>query len=129
MNVKNVEIKTKGKLYNNYFIGLNKTQKNIMTIVLQLMEKDLNTITFLGDTLKEIMDKTGYTENTIRKNLSLLYPLIEPTKQSTREYIVNPMFAIRGDEAKIWKMYGSIERSRGNKEATILNKLEEDENE
>ena len=110
-----VILKTDGSLYQKEFVRVGQTSKNIMLAILKYMEEDLNTIIISGETLKFIMQHTGYTEQVIRNHLRELYPLIEKTRQIRGEYIVNPLFAIKGSEHAVWEFYSSLQHKLENK--------------
>ena len=105
---KNVELKINGTIYKKYFIKVGQTSKNVMLGILKYMDDDMNTISVSGDTLKSLVEHTGYNEQVIRNHLRTLYPMLEKTNVRT-EYIVNPTFATKGNEDKIWEIYKKIE--------------------
>jgi len=104
-----VELKTAGSLYKNEYVLLGHTAKQILAAILKYMEADLNTIHIGGETLKNIMEYTGYNEQVIRNHLRELYPLIEKTRQIRGEYIINPTFAVKGSEQAVWDFYRTLE--------------------
>ena len=108
-----VVLMTDGELYKDYFIQVGQTSKNVMLAILKYMECDLNTICVGGDTLDLLVGHTGYSEQTIRDNLRKLHPMLEKTGVRG-EYIVNPMFATKGNEKAVWDMYEEIEQRVNN---------------
>ena len=111
---KEVVLKVDGSLYREYFMSVGQTSKNVMLAILKYMDDDMNTIQVNGDTLDAIIDHTGYNKQVVRNQLVKLKPLIERTNLRG-EYIVNPMFAVKGNKDKVWKMYSKIERYRTDK--------------
>lgn len=98
------------------------TAKKVMLSVIKHMEKDFNQIIVNGPTLDSMLKDTGLSESQIRNGVSQLkqLQLLEPTRQIRAEYIVNPTLAIKGDAKSVWNFYGSIEKTLGNKEATVM---------
>ena len=108
---KDVMIKTTSLLYQDKFVGLGKTEKNVLFGMIRLMEDDMNTIQVGGDTLEQLCVDTGYSKQVIRNKLGSLYPLIEKTSLRG-EYVINPLFAIKGNPDKVWKTYELIDKER-----------------
>ena len=108
---KSVMIKVESSMYKDY-VELDKTAKVVFDLVLKYMEDNTNLIIFKGDTLDRIMEESGYNEQVIANAVSRLKKkyLIEPTKRMRREYIVNPLIAVKGNEFMVWNEYGKIER-------------------
>jgi len=96
------------KLYKDVFSNLGNTSKRVMLVILSYMENDLNTIQVGGEVLDAMSKHTGYGAQTIRNQLAKLYPLLEKTNLRG-EYIVNPLFAVKGNEESVWKFYRGLE--------------------
>ena len=109
-----VVLKVDGELYKDYFIAAGQTSKNVMLAILKYMDDDMNTIQVNGDTLDAIIEHTGYNKQVVRNQLVKLQPLIEKTSLRG-EYIVNPMFAVKGDEKKVWNIYKKMEQYKVDK--------------
>lgn len=110
---KRVELKVKNDIYCNEYIGLGKTDKCVIAAVLMLIENDMNTIFIGGDTLDELSSITGYNAQTIRDSVVRLSRLFLLERTSVRgEYIVNPLFAVKGNEKSVWDVYGRINNER-----------------
>lgn len=107
-STKDVLVKVQGSLYHKFFVPMGKTEKNVLLSMLTLIDDDLNTIQVGGDTLTELVNLTGYNEQSIRNKLRNLHPLIEKTSLRG-EYIVNPLFAVKGSETQVWNNYKRIE--------------------
>jgi len=106
---KNVELKVNSDLYQNEFMKVGQTSKNVMLAILKYMDDDLNTIQIGGDTMECMMIHTGYNKQVIRNQLKVLFPIIEKTGAIRGEYIVSPTFAVKGSEALAWESYASVE--------------------
>ena len=103
---------TDGTMYGDYFVEVGQTGKNVMLAILKYMECDMNTICIGGDTMELISKHTGYNTQSIRDQLKGLYPMLE--KSSVRgEYIVNPMFAYKGNIKDVYNTYELVEKERG----------------
>ena len=111
--LKDIVVKASGSLYQDKFVGLGKTEKNILLSLIRLMDDDMNTVQVGGDTLEEVCRETGYGKQVVRNKLGSLYPLLEKTGLRG-EYIVNPLFAIKGNETSVWKVYHKIELDKSN---------------
>ena len=108
-----VVIKTNGTMYRDDYEPLDLTAKNVLSALLVFMDTHANTIQIGGDTLEELLKRTKYSEGTIRKALVRLNKIGLAEKTGLRgEYIVNPLFAIKGSEDKVWDMYKLIEVQR-----------------
>ena len=98
------------KLYYVYK-ALRSDEKTIMDSILTYMDSASNIITVNGATLDAIVDDSGYSPKTVRNVLSLLCKtnLLESTLQLDREYIINPIFAIKGgNDISVWQAYQSL---------------------
>jgi len=109
---KGVWLRVHGELYNNAFVRVGHTAKNVMLAILECMDDDMNTIQIGGDTLKKLKKITRYSEQTIRDNLRVLHPMLEKTGQIRGEYIVNPTFAVKGSEELVWMNYTRINKNK-----------------
>jgi len=115
-----VELMVKTKMYNIFEQEVSGTGKKLMLALLKLMDNDTNLIQINGVTLDTLLKTTGLSESQVRNKTSELkkYYLIESTGTRS-EYIINPMFAVKGNASSVWRMYGKLERLAGNTEATI----------
>lgn len=103
-----VAIKTKGSLYRDKFTSLSDGEKKVLMALLDFCDNDLNTIQVGGDVANAIEDTYSIKVKTIRNVLPKLYPIVEKT-HLRGEYIINPMFAVKGNEDSVWRMYSKIE--------------------
>ena len=107
----NVLIKINNSIYDEYK-DLRSDSKAIMDSILYLMSTDSNHLIIEGDTLEALSQHCGYTVSTIRRlvqdltRVELLMKLSLPY-----EYIVNPLFAIKGRECDIWQFIQQVEYS------------------
>ena len=109
-----VVLKVNGKMYNEVYVNLRHTDKNVLSAMLKYMDNDLNTIQVSGDTLVALMGYTGYQMQTTRDSVVRLQKckLVEGTGLRG-EYIVNPLFAVKGNEDKIWEHYKKLNEIKG----------------
>lgn len=103
-----VAIKTKGSLYRDKFTSLSDGEKKVLMAILDFCDNDLNTIQVSGDVATAMEDAYNIKIKTIRNVLPKLYPIVEKT-HLRGEYIVNPLFAVKGSEDSVWRMYNKIE--------------------
>jgi hypothetical protein len=89
---------------------LKSGNKIVLLAIIHLCSDSLNTIFIGGNTLKELSKETGFTEPSIRNAVTKLKlsKLIEPTLLRG-EYIVNPLYAIKGSCSLVWRNYQRIE--------------------
>lgn len=108
------------ELYNTEYKNLSHTSKKVLESVFKFMTVNMNTINIGGDTLKSMIDYSGYSEKTIRNQVSEICKtkILEHTS-NRGEYIVNPLIAYKGDYKEVWRTYGEVEIQLGNKNATI----------
>ena len=116
---KAVSLKVAGSLYKTYFISIGQTSKNVMLAILKYMDDDMNTIQVGGDTLTAISEHCGYNDQVIRNQLKKLFPLLEKTNLRG-EYIVNPQFAVKGNEELVWDMYNKIETLKREQKSRLI---------
>jgi len=105
-----VMLKVNGTIYMSEYVKLGQTAKTVISGLLKHMNNDTNLFYVGGDTLKKLVAHTGYSDATIRNQVSKIVKtnLIEHTSLRG-EYIVNPLFAVKGDEKLVWKSYERIE--------------------
>lgn len=104
-----MELKVYGKMYADVYLGLDNTAKTVLGAILPVVDDD-NLVQIGGRTLQFVLETTGYEENTVRKQLVKLNKSGILEKTNLRgEYILNPAFAVAGDEDEAWKMYGIVE--------------------
>ena len=109
---KSVELKVNGSLYVDCYMNLDGTAKHVINAILKYMDNDTNLIQIGGDTLQAIIDLTEYNEGTIRKAMVRLNKFSIAEKTNLRgEYIVNPLFAIKGNDISVWNTYRSLEEA------------------
>lgn len=109
---KSVELLVNGSMYVDCYMNLDGTAKHVINAILKYMGDDSNLIQIGGDTLNAIIELTEYNEGTIRKAMVRLNKFGLAEKTNLRgEYIVNPSFAVKGNEKLVWDTYGSIENS------------------
>ena len=119
--IKNVTLLVNSKAYTEFEKSTIGADKKVMLSILKYMIADFNIININGSTLKSISNETSMSESHIRNSISRLKKLylIEPTRDFRGEYIVNPTFAFKGSESKVWHTYGLIER-KTNKDVTVM---------
>ena len=85
-------------------------ERLILQSILRYCGMNSNLIHIGGDTLEAICKDTGYTPESIRNALANIKKthLIESTGLRGG-YIVNPLYAIKGDYAEVWATYQTIE--------------------
>lgn len=120
-NIRGVDLKIHGELYEVFEGSISGTGKKVMLAILKRMTRDMNHIIIGGDTLDDICESLGLSTAQVRNKITELkrYALIEPTMTLRAEYLVNPTFAIKGNEDAVWRFYGEIEVAKGNVGATI----------
>jgi hypothetical protein len=120
--VHGVEVFTEGHMFDILNGVASSTAKKVVLSMMKEMAKDMNTVTVNGDTMQRMVLHTGMSASQIRNGVSeaKALGLVEATGQLRAEYIVNPALAIKGNDVKVWKMYGAIERDLGNTAASVL---------
>lgn len=100
-------------IYNNEFTSLTSGVKVVMLAIGHYATDNRNLIHLGGDTIKAVAEETGYTVPSVRNAITALNKcgIIEPTGLKG-EYIINPMFALKGDYRAVWKFYQAIESQR-----------------
>jgi len=103
--------------YKVFELKVTGADKKVMLAILKLMEIDMNTISLLGDTLEAICAEAKVSKQQVRNATSRLAKLhlLEPTKTIRGEYVINPSFAWKGNEARTWKFYETLEQQARNK--------------
>ena len=106
----NTLYKTDGKLYLNEYMKLDLTANRVLNMLISIMVEDTNLVSLSKTKLLKIIEYTGYTESTIRKALVRLNKsgLAERTNKRG-QYIINPAFAVKGEESHIWFIYSKVE--------------------
>ena len=105
----NILLKVNSTAYQSY-INLRSDDKSIMDSLLYLMGNNTNHLILLGDTLEALVEQCGYSKGTIRATIPRLTRLHLISKGTLPgEYIINPLFAIKGNECEIWKFLQTIE--------------------
>jgi len=109
-------------LYKTVYSPLTAGVKVVLQAILSYTDSGTNLISIGGDTLEAIAEQTRFTKEGVRNAVAILKKanLIESTGLRG-EYIVNPMFAIRGDYLEAWGSYQKIEgqRRQSNEKAMI----------
>jgi hypothetical protein len=120
--VHGVEVFTEGHMFYVLNGVASSTAKKVVLAMMKEMAKDMNTVMVNGDTMQRMVLHTGLSASQIRNGVSeaKVLNLVEATGQLRAEYIVNPALAVKGNDVKVWKMYGAIERSMGNAKASVL---------
>lgn len=99
-----------GSMYNDNYMDIDNTAKTVLDGILKYMTSGTNLIHIGGEQLQSIISFTGYTEGTVRKAVVRLNASNIVEKTTIRgEYIVNPLFAYKGDNDRVWLSYKSIE--------------------
>ena len=109
---KDIVLKRKGNLYKKVLPKLRTDDKKILFSLLTFMTDNTNHIIVAGDTMQAVIKDTGFAEQTIKDSLSRLNKkgLIQGSKKLLPfEYIINPLFAIKGNERDIWEFQHNIE--------------------
>ena len=120
----NIILKTSSSYYDTY-LDLRSDDKAIFDTLLYVANTNTNQFIANGDTLNQIVLKSGYAESTIRNALvrlskiHLINPLTLP-----HEYMINPLLAIKGSECEVWKFIQTIEYN-GNVPAEIATTCKE----
>lgn len=105
----NIILKTSSSYYGIY-LDLRSDDKAILDTLLYVAGTNTNQFIANGDTLTQIVTKSGYAESTIRNALvrlskeHLINPLTLP-----HEYMINPLLAIKGTECEVWKFIQTVE--------------------
>lgn len=104
-----VALKVNGDMYKSVYASLRHTDKNVLSAILKYMDNDMNTINIGGETLVALIDYTLYKPQTVRDSVVRLQKnkLVESTGVRG-EYIVNPLYAVKGNEAAVWALYKTI---------------------
>ena len=107
------KINSHSELYKNGYLKLTKGQQSILIELLRFTTDDLNCIVLSGDTKQAILEASGYSNGGLKNALIALKlaKLIEPTLKKA-EYIINPLFATKGNDEVVWKHYQKIESER-----------------
>lgn len=105
----NIVLKTNSLYYENY-IDLRSDDKAIMDTLLYVTSTNTNHFVVANDTIDLIVRRSGYAESTIMNALTRLHSkdLIH-TITLPYEYIVNPLFAIKGSECEVWQFIQLIQ--------------------
>ena len=100
-------------LYNNVFTSLTSGVKVVMLAIGHYATDNKNLIHLGGDTIKAVAEETGFTVPSVRNAITALNKcgIIEPTGLKG-EYIINPLFALKGNFYAVWKFYQAIEAQR-----------------
>lgn len=118
-NIVNVSSETKdkvtllvgGRMYADEYMKLDNTAKTVLDSILKYISNGTNIIHIGGDTLIAMCKFTGYQEQTIRKAIVRLNDSSILEKTTIRgEYMVNPLFAYKGEESRVWFSYSQIEK-------------------
>ena len=115
-----VTIKLDGKMYEEYN-GLRGDDRVILDALIFVMEKDTNRFVLDDKTLEVLKAQTGYVVGSIKNAMvRLVKTHIVDRLPDNGGYYINPTFAIKGSECKIWKFIQSIQY-KGNvpREVTI----------
>ena len=107
--LKGIEIFEEHDIYRSFVEHTIGAEKKVMMGILKYMEPDMNHVIINGETLVNIMNTTGLCKQQIRNcvtNLKKLH-IIEPLRLRA-EYIVNPLFAVKGNYDEVWKFYGQM---------------------
>mgnify|MGYP006883062210 CR=1 FL=1 len=103
-----VVLNTKSSVYNKYYTSLSDSDKKILMALMDYCDNDMNTIQVSGNVGEAIESKYNIKVKTVQNAFKRLYPLIEKTSLRG-EYVINPLFAIKGNEDSVWRAYGKIE--------------------
>lgn len=105
-----------GSMYSDEYMKLDNTAKTVLDSILKYISNGTNIIHIGGDTLVSMCKFTGYQEQTIRKAIVRLNDSCILEKTTIRgEYIVNPLFAYKGDESRVWLSYSEVENEHRRK--------------
>ena len=105
---------------NQLYRKLTAGEKAVLQSLLKFCSDHVNLIHIGGETLEALCLDTGYTSTSIRNAVTKIKRahLIEPTGLKG-EYIINPLYAIKGNYSSVWRTYQVIEsqlrQSKGNK--------------
>ena len=106
-----VILKAGGSMFCNQFMDIDNTSRKVLNNLFLEIEKDTNLVQIGGATMTSLVGRTGYSEGTIRKAMVVLNKFKLAEKTNLRgEYIVNPLFAVKGNEELVWQVYGKIEK-------------------
>ncbi len=105
----NILLKTTSNEYNTY-LALRSDDKAILDTLLYVSSTNTNHFIVANHTLDVIVEKSGYAKKTVLNALTRLetYSLIAKLDLAY-EYIVNPLFAIKGSECDVWKFIQTIQ--------------------
>ena len=82
----------------------------VLLEILKHIDDDTNLLQIGGNTLLAITTSSGYSEKAIRNSLSKLNKAGLCERTNLRgEYIVNPLFAVAGNEDSVWNAYSKVE--------------------
>jgi hypothetical protein len=105
----NYLVKGNSSLYEDY-LALRSDDKAIMDTLLSVATTDTNHFIAANDTLRVIAELSGYAPSTIMSSIKRLKALhLINSLQLPYEYVINPLFAIKGSECEIWKFIQTAE--------------------
>ena len=107
----NILLKRNSNAYADY-LQLRSDDKAVLDSILALMQTNSNHIILAGDTLLAVSEVSGYTVSSLRNPVARLAEMnfLQPVAQGVpAEYIVNPLFAIKGTESSIWSFIQAIQ--------------------
>ena len=110
----NIILKTSSSYYRAYS-NLRADDTKIMDAILQIATTNTNHFVASGQTLQALVDISKYSQGAVQNALVRLNELhlISRTNKISGEYIVNPLFAIKGSECAVWQFIQAVECGNG----------------
>ena len=106
---KDIILKRTNQLFYTYQ-KLRSDDRAVLDSLLQYANNDTNQLMLGGATLDAVIGTTGYTEATIRNCIvSLVKQTFIMKTPIQTELLINPTFAIKGNELAVWKFIQSVE--------------------
>lgn len=104
-------INQNSKYYRLFELDVQGADKKVMLAILKYMGIDTNIINLVGDDLISICKEANVSKQQVRNATSRLVKLhlLESTKTLRGEYVVNPSFAWKGNEGRVWRFYEKLE--------------------